>query len=752
MGALPGLLLLLLLLGVAGARGARGARPAEPRAAWVTVPRQLSPRAGDDAPALSYWLNVAGRPRVLRLQSRRGLVSRPFTLVTYGRDGTRQEEHPFVRDNCFYQGHVLGSPGSLVALSTCGTGLHGMLWVEDDTYQIEPVPNDPAFRHVLHRMEEANSPEGQGCGLTPEVLQQQKAVLPWFKAPKAEEENEKLKDWWTHIRYVKIVVVVDHARFVKSGRNKSEVLKDIMHVINVGDVMYKQLSVRLFLMGLEIWTESNFINITKSLPSVLSQFNDWRKANLVGRLYHDVAHLFALQWFGGTLGLAYIGTVCDSHWAAAVISFTETKLSGIFVTFVHELGHNLGMLHDKPSCYCKRKTCIMYENNAKTDSFSDCSYKEYFKLVVNGAPCLRKPPEPGTFYTGKQEYCGNKIVESGEQCDCGSPANCRRDPCCHTNCTFTAGSDCASGKCCKNCQFLQAGTLCRASTGSCDLPEYCDGISPHCPLDVYKQDGTPCKDGIYCYKGKCSSHSEQCQNVFGKQATVAPLDCFKAVNTQGDRFGNCGIRDNVYFTKCSTKDVLCGRIQCENIVKMPFLQNHVTLVQTPIQDKKCWGLDYHVGIPREDVGAVEDGTPCGSDMLCINRTCMSVLVLNYDCNMTKCHGRGVCNNNKNCHCDYGWAPPYCELEGFGGSIDSGPPPARKMSQRAKVRLIQFSFFFVCIIAVALSIRYRREIEGWLTNKKAQFRRIFGFQRPKKPNVPKQKSPAGKSKFTRNQKR
>ncbi|XP_032918661.1 disintegrin and metalloproteinase domain-containing protein 20-like [Catharus ustulatus] len=739
MGALPGLLPLLLLVGVAGARGAR---PAEPRAAWVTVPRQLSPRAGDDAPALSYWLNVAGRPRVLRLQSRRGLVSRPFTLVTYGRDGTRQEEHPFVRDNCFYQGHVLGSPGSLVALSTCGTGLHGMLWVEDDTYQIEPVPNDPAFRHILHRMEEANSPEGQGCGLTPEVLQQQKAVLPWFKAPKAEEENEKLKDWWTHIRYVKIVVVVDHVRFVRSGRNKSEVLKDVMHVINVGDVMYKQLSLRLFLIGLEIWTESNFINITNSLPSVLTQFNDWRKANLLGRLHHDVAHLFALQWFGGSLGLAYIGTVCDSHWAAAVISFTETKLSGVFVTFVHELGHNLGMLHDKPGCYCKRKTCIMYENNADTDAFSDCSYKEYFQLVVNGAPCLRKPPEPGTFYTGKREYCGNKVVESGEQCDCGSPANCRRDPCCHANCTFTAGSVCAFGKCCKNCQFLQAGTLCRASTGSCDLPEYCNGLSPHCPLDVYKQDGTPCKDGVYCYKGKCSSHSEQCQNLFGKQARVASLDCFKAVNTQGDRFGNCGILNNVYFTKCSTKNVLCGRIQCENIVKMPFLQNHVTLVQTPVQDKKCWGLDYHVGMPRADVGAVEDGTPCGSDMLCINRTCRSVLVLNYDCNMTKCHGRGVCNNRKNCHCEYGWAPPYCKLEGFGGSIDSGPPPARKMSQRAKVRLILFSFFFMCIIGVALSIRYRRKIEGWLTNKKARFHRIFElFQRRKKPDVPKRNSPA-----------
>lgn len=32
----------------------------------------------------------------------------------------------------------------------------------------------------------------------------------------------------------------------------------------------------------------------------------------------------------------------------------------------------------------------------------------------------------------------------------------------------------------------------------------------------------------------------------------------------------------------------------------------------------------------------------------------------------------LCNNNHNCHCDAGWAPPLCEKKGFGGSLDSGP--------------------------------------------------------------------------------
>jgi len=83
--------------------------------------------------------------------------------------------------------------------------------------------------------------------------------------------------------------------------------------------------------------------------------------------------------------------------------------------------------------------------------------------------------------------CGNGIVEAGEACDCGGEEGCPENSCCNpSTCQLRSGAVCdpASDGCCTDqCQIAESGRVCRASTGSGDQQEVCDGSSSQCPAD-----------------------------------------------------------------------------------------------------------------------------------------------------------------------------------------------------------------------------------------------------------------------------
>lgn len=77
--------------------------------------------------------------------------------------------------------------------------------------------------------------------------------------------------------------------------------------------------------------------------------------------------------------------------------------------------------------------------------WSSCSKKYLAQSFSNaGFDCLKNVPtkiypRPG---------CGNGVVESGEQCDCG-PAEFCDNPCCDPDtCMLAVNATCASGACC----------------------------------------------------------------------------------------------------------------------------------------------------------------------------------------------------------------------------------------------------------------------------------------------------------------
>uniref|UniRef100_A0A7N8WRX8 ADAM metallopeptidase domain 19a n=1 Tax=Mastacembelus armatus TaxID=205130 RepID=A0A7N8WRX8_9TELE len=473
--------------------------------------------------------------------------------------------------------------------------------------------------------------------------------------------------------------------FKRQNKDYEKTKTRIMEIANYVDKFYRALNIRVPLIGLEVWTDRDQCIITEEPNATLWSFLQWRQ-KLKSRKKHDNAQLLTgIIFKGTTIGMAPLEGMCSLENSGG-INVDHSELSiGAAATMAHEIGHNFGMSHDHDGC-CVEATaeqggCVMAAATGHPFPrvFSHCSKRDldsYFQK--GGGMCLYNMPNMKDLVGGKK--CGNGFVEDGEECDCGEPDECTNDCCNANNCTLKEEAQCAHGVCCEGCKLKQAGTMCRGPAGACDLPEYCTGASPYCPANVYLLDGSSCQYGLaYCYNGMCLTHEQQCLQLWGYGARPAHDACFEDVNAAGNAFGNCGKDEHGNYMKCEKSDAKCGKIQCHSAAKKPKGTNAVsidTTIKTDGIEVKCRGTyvystqDGQGDLP--DPGLVMTGTKCGEGKVCRDRQCQNASFTELETCIARCHGNGVCNSNGNCHCNRGFAPPFCDKPGLGGSVDSGP--------------------------------------------------------------------------------
>jgi len=182
-------------------------------------------------------------------------------------------------------------------------------------------------------------------------------------------------------------------------------------------------------------------NCTQQRGTYLENFDDPRD-------FSDfcLAYVFTYRDFhNGTAGLASVGTVCQPQRNSGFVTFENygafRGMNDSAATFAHEVGHNFNAVHDgdlvedHPECQGKFIMSGSYDPDTTEElKFSPCSLtsmkEKLDELKEDGTydKCF-KDVSPGAKET-EVAVCGNRIVEPGEECDCGEHEQDCWDLCC----------------------------------------------------------------------------------------------------------------------------------------------------------------------------------------------------------------------------------------------------------------------------------------------------------------------------------
>lgn len=614
-----------------------------------------------------YELAIEGRNHTILLEKNRNLIGRDYTETHYTEDGKRVTTSP-KQDHCYYHGHIEGVDDSSVSVGIC-SGMSGFLRARQQVYLIEPLGQTDDGDHAVYRQEHLKISGRPSCGASSNTTllydqDQGPQVAGLFRS----------RSWKSNPtpgpqRFVELYVVVDNAEYTKYGSNtKSRILGVVNHI----DKLYRRLNIRVLLVGLEIWSNKDLIDISHNSEATLDKFLAWRQDDLLLRAKHDNAQFVTWRDFEGeTVGLANKFAMCTGNSGGVNQDHNENPI-GLASTIAHEMGHNFGLSHDTPDCTCgstsSGKDCVMAEklragNQMFPELFSSCSLSQLAEFLERAQPsCLQKPTSSRIIAVGPR--CGNAMVDPGEECDCGTVEECN-NPCCDAStCRLTAGSQCAQGQCCEKCQLKSSGSVCRQSAGSCDLPEFCTGLSSDCPEDSFEMNGKPCYKTLqgsgtvqgYCYNGQCPTREHHCWRLFGPGAQVAPDLCFN-LNQRGEEGANCG-KNKFGFIRCAPQDVKCGSMFCE--------EGGESITGKRASYNTMYGKECKLAVDDDktrNLDMVPSGTKCAPNKVCLNNKCVDVSAYGKreDC-AKKCNNNGVCNHRNECHCNPGWAPPKCNIQ------------------------------------------------------------------------------------------
>ncbi|CAD5215885.1 unnamed protein product [Bursaphelenchus xylophilus] len=234
---------------------------------------------------------------------------------------------------------------------------------------------------------------------------------------------------------------------------------EIMHMVREANKYFAQLDIRLVIVDI-LPTYRNDLS--------LYSFEEYRQSRLQSLPYHDFAGLVSYRYAGG---LAFVNGMCSTK-SVMLSGFYPHSPEAMGSIFFHEVSHLLGVSHadsgqpiNVPNCGCpqgsfhahssttnaesvahsfvpeKGPGCLRipgFDHNCTAQLLSNILYRNrclsryprsYAQNKAEGYPAQSKS-DPAVF-----KVCGNGVVESSEECDCGLPSKCSELNCNPVSCT-----------------------------------------------------------------------------------------------------------------------------------------------------------------------------------------------------------------------------------------------------------------------------------------------------------------------------
>jgi hypothetical protein len=160
-------------------------------------------------------------------------------------------------------------------------------------------------------------------------------------------------DGGTCLRICELAIDTDYEYFTHHNRSIDDTLLDIETLMNGVNLIYvRDIGVGFSLSDVTICTSQNDPYDASNASDMLDQFLTHWCADQRG-VQRDTAHLFFSQGGGSTIGVAYIGALCNSSYGYGVSRVTYSGNLARRISLVsHELGHNFSAGHCNGDANC----------------------------------------------------------------------------------------------------------------------------------------------------------------------------------------------------------------------------------------------------------------------------------------------------------------------------------------------------------------------------------------------------------------